>query len=99
MSRVITRRRFIKYVAFGTGILAWPFNINSETKHYLIVGAGIVGTSIAYALQQAGQKVTLIDKDFPASHARGKTFAWNNASNPKTIIRNVAIPMAIFIPL
>ena len=83
MSRVITRRRFIKHVAFGTGLLAWPFNIKSETKHYLIVGAGIVGTSIAYALQQAGEKVTLIDKDFPASHASGKTFAWINASYPK----------------
>ena len=42
MSGVITRRRFIKHVAFGTGLLAWPFNIKSETKHYLIVGAGTV---------------------------------------------------------
>ena len=39
MRRVISRRRFLKYVAFGTGFLAWPLNIKAETKHYLIVGA------------------------------------------------------------
>ncbi len=83
MRRVISRRRFLEYVAFGTGLLAWPLNIKAETKHYLIVGAGIVGTAIAYALEQAGEKVTLIDKDFPAAHASGKTFAWINATYPK----------------
>ena len=83
MRRVISRRRFLEYIAFGTGLLAWPLNIKAETKHYLIVGAGIVGTAIAYALEQAGEKVTLIDKDFPAAHASGKTFAWINATYPK----------------
>jgi len=83
MRRVISRRRFLEYVAFGTGLLAWPLSIKAEDKHYLIVGAGIVGTAIAYALQQAGEKVTLIDKDFPAAHASGKTFAWINATYPK----------------
>ena len=39
MRRVISRRRFLEYVAFGTGLLAWPLNIKAETKHYLIVGA------------------------------------------------------------
>ena len=83
MSKLISRRRFLGYLAFGTGILVWPLNVKAETKHHLIVGAGIVGTSIAYALQQAGERVTLIDKDFPAAHASGKTFAWINASYPK----------------
>ena len=83
MSKLISRRRFLGYLAFGTGILVWPLNVKAETKHHLIVGAGIVGTSIAYALQQAGERVTLIDKDFPAAHASSKTFAWINASYPK----------------
>ena len=39
ISRVISRRRFLEYVALGTGLLAWPLNIKAETKHYLIVGA------------------------------------------------------------
>ena len=37
--RIISRRHFLEYVAFGTGLLVWPLNIKAETKHYLIVGA------------------------------------------------------------
>ena len=83
MSKVISRRRFLGYLAFGTGMLVWPLNLKAKAKHHLVVGAGIVGTSIAYTLQQAGERVTLIDKDFPAAHASSKTFAWINASYPK----------------
>ena len=50
MRRVISRRRFLEYVAFGTSLMALPLSIKAEDKHYLIVGAGIVGTAIAYAL-------------------------------------------------
>ena len=79
----MNRRHFLTSIALGAGALLWPLNLKARIKHYLVVGAGIVGTSIAYALQQAGQKVTLIDKDFPAAHASSHTFAWINASYPK----------------
>lgn len=83
MKRLINRRRFLEYIVYATGLATWPLRIEAGSKHYLIVGAGIVGTSIAYALHEAGAKVTLIDKDFPAAHASGKTFSWINASYPK----------------
>ena len=79
----MNRRHFLVTIALGAGALLWPLNLKAQIKHYIVVGAGIVGTSIAYALQQAGQKVTLIDKDFPAAHASRNTFAWINASYPK----------------
>ena len=72
----MNRRHFLVTIALGVGALLWPLNLKAQIKHYIVVGAGIVGTSIAYALQQAGQKVTLIDKDFPAAHASSNTFAW-----------------------
>ncbi|MEO0410455.1 MAG: FAD-dependent oxidoreductase [Pseudomonadota bacterium] len=46
----------------------------------VVVGAGIVGASIAYFLAKNGAKVTIIDKEGPASHASKGTFAWINAS-------------------
>lgn len=45
-----------------------------------VVGAGIVGASIAYHLAKAGAAVTVIDKDGPATHASRGTFAWINAT-------------------
>lgn len=46
----------------------------------LVVGAGIIGSSIAYHLSQENIDVTVIDMQEPASHASLGTFAWINAS-------------------
>ena len=46
----------------------------------VVVGAGIVGASIAYNLAKAGASVTVIDRQAPASHASRGTFAWINAT-------------------
>ena len=48
--------------------------------HVVVVGAGIVGASIAYHLSLQGAKVTVIDREGPASHASRGTFAWINAT-------------------
>jgi len=45
-----------------------------------VVGAGIVGASIAYNLSKRGCEVILIDKNGPASQASGNSFAWLNAT-------------------
>ena len=46
----------------------------------VVVGAGIVGASIAYHLARAGAEVSVIDKQGPATHASRGTFAWINAT-------------------
>ena len=39
-----------------------------------VIGAGVVGTSIAYHLAKRGAQVTVIDQRGPASQASGNTF-------------------------
>ena len=45
-----------------------------------VIGAGIVGASIAYNLSKRGCDVVLIEKHEPAAQASGNSFAWINAS-------------------
>ena len=45
-----------------------------------VVGAGIVGASIAYNLSKRGCDVILLDKAGPAAQASGNSFAWINAT-------------------
>ena len=49
----------------------------------VVIGAGIIGTAIAYELSKMGAEVTLIDKESPASGASGSSFSWINATYPK----------------
>lgn len=56
----------------------------STKQHVIIVGAGILGASLAFALSQRGQGVTILEKTAPASAASGKSFAWLNANYPDT---------------
>ncbi|MEE9347718.1 MAG: FAD-binding oxidoreductase [Robiginitomaculum sp.] len=46
----------------------------------VVVGAGIVGASIAYHLSKLGVAVTIIDKYGPATQTSKGTFAWINAT-------------------
>jgi glycine/D-amino acid oxidase-like deaminating enzyme len=47
------------------------------TPPVVVVGAGIVGASVAYHLARAGTAVTLIDRaSVPAAGATGASFAW-----------------------
>lgn len=45
----------------------------------VVVGAGIIGASVAYHLAKGGGDVTIIEKSVPASGATSKSFAWINA--------------------
>ena len=50
----------------------------------IIVGAGIIGASIAHYLSKAGADVTVIEKNYIASEASGSSFGWLNANFPES---------------
>ncbi len=68
----------MKLLSFILGTLL-AFSIQAKEK-VLVVGAGIIGSSISYHLAKDSADVTLIDMAGPASHASKGTFAWLNAS-------------------
>jgi len=67
----------------------------SRRPKIVVVGAGIVGASIAYHLSRRGAAVTILDKGPPAGEATGAAFAWINnsqeTSTPASSLRHLAI--------
>lgn len=51
-------------------------------KHVVVIGAGIVGASLAYHLAAKGAQVTVIEAGEVASGVTGRSFAWINATHP-----------------
>lgn len=47
----------------------------------VIIGAGIVGASVAYRLSQAGVEVTVLEAVRPAAGTSSNSFAWVNAND------------------
>ncbi len=52
---------------------------NQNSRHVVVIGAGIVGASIAWRIARRGLRVTLVDKAEPGSGASSHSFAWINA--------------------
>lgn len=50
------------------------------SRHFLVVGAGLVGACAAWRLAQAGGRVTVLEREVPCSGATGTSFAWVGAS-------------------
>ena len=46
----------------------------------LILGAGLLGASLAHRFATAGHSVTILDAGLPATEASGRSFGWINAS-------------------
>ena len=53
-------------------------------RKIIVIGAGIIGASIAYHLSREEAEVTVIEKAHPASGATSKSFAWINSSTAET---------------
>lgn len=49
----------------------------------VVIGAGVVGSSLAFRLAQGGASVTIVDRAGPAYGTTGTSFSWTNA-NQKT---------------
>ena len=47
----------------------------------IVIGAGIVGASVAYRLSQAGVGVTVLEAVRPAAYTSSSSFAWVNSNN------------------
>ncbi len=57
----------------------------NQTTHIVVIGAGIIGCSIAYHLAQQGANVTLLDTQEPGQGTTAVSFAWLNGrdKNPR----------------
>ncbi|MBR40262.1 MAG: fructosyl-amino acid oxidase [Flavobacteriaceae bacterium] len=79
----MNRRDFLKILGLFAISPKKIYAQKSKTKEAVIIGAGIIGSSIAYELSKRGVNVTLIDKNVPGSACSGSSFSWINATYPK----------------
>jgi len=54
--------------------------MEASGKSVLVVGGGILGSSVAWNLAKAGVRVTLIEQHVPASKASSNSYGWINAT-------------------
>jgi glycine/D-amino acid oxidase-like deaminating enzyme len=77
------RRRFLKQLAAAATATAYGYQRTDASQRSSlrvgVVGAGIVGASVAYHLSRVGARVTLFEKAQPGSGATQNSFAWLNA--------------------
>ncbi|MFQ6571969.1 NAD(P)/FAD-dependent oxidoreductase [Pseudomonas sp. UM16] len=57
---------------------------NGQGKRVVVIGAGIVGASLAYHLAAKGANVTLVEAEGIASGVTGSSFAWINTLPPES---------------
>jgi len=73
------RRTFLSLAAATTAGQALPSWARGRPLRVGVVGAGIVGASIAYHLAEAGAQVAIFEKTGAAAGATRNSFAWINA--------------------
>ena len=73
------RRRFLQVVGSLGVSLRYASAFAAERRRIAVVGAGIVGASVAYQLARRGAEVTLVEKVRPGAGTTGRSFGWINA--------------------
>ena len=51
--------------------------------HVIVIGAGVLGSGLAWRLAQRGADVTLIERGAPAHGTTRSSFAWFNANSKR----------------
>ena len=85
------RRKFLQTASAAAGLAAASPLVRGalaaggvpgrgKVERVAIIGAGIVGASIAYNLSKRGCEIIVLEKRTPAAQASGNSFAWINAS-------------------
>lgn len=88
---MIKRRDFIHAVGIGAGampVMGWSANARPRIG---VIGAGIIGASIAAYLADAGADVVVFEKQEPASGATKASLAWINPSTVNTHYRDLRL--------
>src|SRR5580698_2698888 len=76
----MNRRQILKSLTVASSIAAFSRLRAASPTRVVVIGAGILGASIAYHLAKRGAQVTVLEKTAPASGATGDSFAYLNAS-------------------
>ena len=58
--------------------------MTEQDKRIVVIGAGIMGASLAYHLARKGARVTVVDAEGIASGVTGRSFAWINTSSSES---------------
>jgi glycine/D-amino acid oxidase-like deaminating enzyme len=53
----------------------------TQPRHYVVIGAGILGASVAAGLAGSGVRVTMLDQDQPGRATSRWSFAWLNSND------------------
>ena len=54
--------------------------MEKPTENIVIIGAGLIGATLAFQLARSGRAVTVVEAGLPAHAASGRSFGWINAS-------------------
>jgi glycine/D-amino acid oxidase-like deaminating enzyme len=75
----------VPYFHGGTVLISsvYTSKLAHPSGNIVVIGAGIIGASLAYHLTKRGARVTIVDAQHPAAGASGKSFGWLNASFSK----------------